>query len=314
MDPILTFTNLALDTDPRNILSTVFPTTFPMPGQEFGIMNDGDDDTEEYISRDGESPSYYNTSPSSTTVTTGYDSDDTKKEEEGDEPMPEMAWGKEEEKGEFYTARLRPRRKAATTVTPAKVVAVNAPESSEENGDDNDDDNEDEDNDDEDDDDSFTPPSPKRRSHHHSGTTGRRIPFDTVNRWLIEGVIPHAGKMVVFDTRTNGDAGTATRSGGRRGCRIYCDTKVIDSLLPLPTKKFNRKVKSMKLSTEEVNELKFARRRIKNTRAAQKRRIVVKDKTTTDTAKIKELEARVVELEARVKELEAQNAALKKRA
>jgi len=66
---------------------------------------------------------------------------------------------------------------------------------------------------------------------------------------------------------------TNPRRGGRKkGSSIQCDENLIMRLLPMTTKSFNQEIKNLDLSQEEVRKLKFARRRIKNARAAQNRR------------------------------------------
>jgi len=68
-------------------------------------------------------------------------------------------------------------------------------------------------------------------------------------------------------------SGSKIKKGGRKkGSSIQCDENLIMRLLPMSTKSFNQEIKNLDITQEEVKKLKFARRRIKNARAAQNRR------------------------------------------
>lgn len=94
--------------------------------------------------------------------------------------------------------------------------------------------------------------------------------------------------------------------GKKRGSTVYCDEGLITRLLPFSTKQFNQEIKRLHLTEEEVLELKFARRRVKNARAAHKRRC----NSTTSFADMKD---RVARLEERNTLLETENAELTRR-
>jgi len=90
------------------------------------------------------------------------------------------------------------------------------------------------------------------------------------------------------------------RPGGRkRGSLITCDEALIRRLLPLGTRDFNTEVKALDLAGDEVRKLKVTRRRIKNAKAAEKRRAKVSQGTRA--------------LERRVESLILENADLRRR-
>lgn len=92
------------------------------------------------------------------------------------------------------------------------------------------------------------------------------------------------------------------RKGGRKqGSTIYCDTELIHRLLPLSTKKFNQEIKALSLTDDEVSKLKFARRRIKNARAAQKRRHRTSESLKTLQTKVQQLLKERADFERKLK-------------
>jgi len=102
------------------------------------------------------------------------------------------------------------------------------------------------------------------------------------------------------------------RKGGRKqGSTIYCDQALINRLLPMTTKKFNQEIKTLSLTEDEISKLKFARRRIKNARAAQKRRLRTSESLKTLQVKVHQLLKERTDIEKKLKLALAENDVLR---
>jgi len=85
--------------------------------------------------------------------------------------------------------------------------------------------------------------------------------------------------------------------GRGRGSKVKCDAELIETLLPLSTVQFNRQIKARQITEDVVAKLKEARRKIKNTRSAQRRRLQGPGRITAQAKRIEELEERCAMME-----------------
>jgi len=105
--------------------------------------------------------------------------------------------------------------------------------------------------------------------------------------------------------------GHAPKLSTLRGSRIACDPKLLETLLPLGTSEFNKKVRTLQLSNAVVGSLKVARRKVKNARAAQSRRVRVTESLSAMHEKVNELEERYSQLEVENQRLQTEISEIK---
>jgi len=113
------------------------------------------------------------------------------------------------------------------------------------------------------------------------------------------------------EPREGSDLDMVEVHGTKVSAQVSCDTDLLEKLLPMGAVQFNQEVKDRDLKAPEVRELRLARKRYKNARAAERSRARTSETATHKEKKIRDLEEKCARMEDYIAGLEAELAKFK---